>query len=42
MAIGIGSSTLIFAVTDALLLRPLPVRDPENLQAQINFCNQEK
>ena len=31
LAIGIGASTLIFSAVDALLLRPLPVRDPESL-----------
>src|SRR3989442_4002684 len=31
IAIGIGAVTTIFAFLDALLLRPLPVRDPENL-----------
>src|SRR5271170_6550793 len=31
LAVGIGSSTLIFSVVDALLLRPLPVSHPENL-----------
>src|SRR5271157_537031 len=31
LAIGIGASTLIFSVADALLLRPLPVPHPENL-----------
>jgi len=31
MTIGIGASTLIFTVADALLLRPLPVSHPETL-----------
>src|SRR2546422_10713061 len=31
IAIGIGAVTTIFAFLDALLLRPLPVRDPEDL-----------
>src|SRR6266571_2936583 len=31
MVIGIGASTLIFTVADALLFRPLPVKHPENL-----------
>jgi hypothetical protein len=31
IAIGIGAVTTIFAFLDALLLRPLPVRDPSNL-----------
>ena len=29
MVTGIGSCTVIFAVADALLLRPLPVRNPK-------------
>ncbi len=31
LAIGIGAGTLIFSAVDALLLRPLPVRNPETL-----------
>ena len=31
LAIGIAASTQIFALVDALLLRPLPVSDPQNL-----------
>ena len=31
LGMGIGASTLIFSVVDALLLRPLPVKDPEGL-----------
>src|SRR5262245_35682503 len=31
IAIGVGTATTIFALLDALLLRPLPVRDPANL-----------
>jgi predicted permease len=31
LACGLAASTLIFSLVDALLLRPLPVRDPEQL-----------
>jgi hypothetical protein len=31
LSIGIGSNTLVFSLVDALLLKPLPVRNPENL-----------
>ena len=31
LGVGIGCNTAIFAVVDALLLRPLPVRDPSRL-----------
>ncbi len=31
LMIGIGASTLIFSIVDALLLKPLPVRNPGNL-----------
>jgi predicted permease len=31
LAVGIGSNVLIFGFIDTLLLKPLPVRDPENL-----------
>ncbi len=31
LAVGIGAGTLVFSLIDALILKPLPLRNPENL-----------
>jgi putative ABC transport system permease protein len=35
LAIGIGAAAAVFSLVDAVLLRPLPVRDPERLLAVV-------
>lgn len=41
LALGIGANTAMFTVVDALLMRPLPVRDPSSLYSITlgNFCS---
>jgi predicted permease len=35
LAIGIGANTALFSLVDSLLLRPLPVRDPEQISVLV-------
>jgi predicted permease len=37
LAVGIGASTAIFAVFDAILMRPLPVKQPEQLVRLVQY-----
>lgn len=37
LAVGIGANTGVFSVVNALLIRPLPFRDPERLASLSNF-----
>jgi predicted permease len=37
LALGIAANTVVFSVVDALLLRPLPVRDPERLVRMVTI-----
>ncbi len=41
LALGVGANTTIFGLIDALLLRPLPVRDPQELVLLLRVRNGE-
>ncbi|HSR53072.1 MAG TPA: ADOP family duplicated permease [Acidobacteriota bacterium] len=38
LSLGIGANTAVFSLTDAVLLRSLPVRDPDSLVAMAGRC----
>jgi len=42
LALGIGASSALFSVVDAVLLKPLPLRDPDRVIWLQEFRNQER